>query len=231
MRMINGNRRLGYNLGLWNCRRGLICGNKQPSMKMIDVKNFLQQKNLHMICLVEADLHGSASRYRRLHPLSTSDIHEHLAVPGYKILLPLSWSVHGQARVIVYAKNELKVKERDIGRQNSDIPTISYEIGLGREKKTIVNFFYREFTSGVSGLKDITAQTERLSRQVKHWRSLNKSNRDIVCLGDANLCAMKLCEDGYSLKDLAEMVQSFLMDSASNQMVKEYKRSEIVQGG
>ena len=82
-------------------------------------------------------------------------------------------------------KCELKVTEKDIGIQNSDLPTITFEIGLGREKKTIVNFFYGEFTSGVSGLKDTSAQTERLTRQIKHWKYLHKSNRDIICLGDA----------------------------------------------
>ena len=71
MKMVNGNRRLGYNLGMWNCRRGLIQGNKEPSTKMIDVKNFLQKKNLHMLCLIEADLHGTTSRFKRLNPLST----------------------------------------------------------------------------------------------------------------------------------------------------------------
>ena len=77
LKMINGNRRLGYNLAMWNCRRGLICSNKEPSLKMIDVKTFLQQKKLHMLCLVEADLHGNISRYKRQNPLSTNDIHQH----------------------------------------------------------------------------------------------------------------------------------------------------------
>ena len=38
--------------------------------------------------------------------------------------------------------------------QYSDLPSLSCEIGLGREKKTCVNFFYREWTGGVSGLDD-----------------------------------------------------------------------------
>ena len=39
------------------------------------------------------------------------------------------------------AKEELQVKIKDAGIQNSDLPTITCEIRLGREKKTIVNFF------------------------------------------------------------------------------------------
>ena len=230
-KMINGNRRLGYNIGLWNCRRGLVSGNKEPSLKMIDVKTFLQKKKLHLLCLVEADLHASTSRYKRAFPLSTKDIHKQLEIPGYKIFLPKTWSVHGQARVIVYAKNELKVVEKDVGIQNSDLPTITLEIALGREKKTLVNFFYREFTSGVSGLKDTNAQTERLSRQIKYWKHIHKSNRDIICLGDANLCAIKWYDDNYNEKTLAELVQSSLLETSSSQLIKEYTRSEIGPGG
>ena len=30
IKIVNGNRRLGYNLGMWNCRRGLIAGMSYP---------------------------------------------------------------------------------------------------------------------------------------------------------------------------------------------------------
>ena len=42
-KMNNGNRKTGYNLGLWNCRRGLVDKNKEQSHKMVDVKNFLKK--------------------------------------------------------------------------------------------------------------------------------------------------------------------------------------------
>ena len=171
-KIINGNRRTGYNIGLWNCRRGLIEDEKKPSSKMAEVKHFLQNKKLHILCLVEADLHGITSRYKRLNPLTTKDIDDNLGISGYKIFLPKSWQVHGQARIMVIAKEELQVKIRDFGRQNSDLPSLTCEIGLAREKKTVVNFFYREFTGGVSGLKDNQSQLDRLSRQVRHWRTL-----------------------------------------------------------
>ena len=231
LKMINGNRRLGYNLGMWNCRRGLIGGDKEASTKMIDVKQFLQRKNLHMLCIIEADFHGVASRYKRQKPLTTKDIHEQMQIPGYKIFLPKTWCEHGQARIIVFARDELNIKEKIIGRQNCDLPTITFEIGLGKEKKTIVNFFYREFTGGVSGLRDTAAQTERLSRQIKLWKNLSNENKDLICMGDANLCANKWYDDKYYLKEHAEMLQSFLLESGSSQLVKEFTRSEIVQGG
>ena len=73
-KIINGNRRLGYNLSMWNCRRGLINRDKESSLKMVEVRNFIEQNKLHMFCLVESDLHGELSRYKRAQPLTTKDI-------------------------------------------------------------------------------------------------------------------------------------------------------------
>ena len=151
MKYINGNRNRGYNLGIWNCRRGLTDGNSEPSHKMSEVKAFLQKKNLHMLCLIEADVHSAISRIRRRSPLTTKDITNKLDIPGYKIFLPSTWQKYGQARILVYAREELNIKERVLGDQHSDLPMMTFEIGFGREKKTIVNFFYREFTVGSLG--------------------------------------------------------------------------------
>ena len=231
IRMINGNGRRGYNIGLWNCRRNLIDGEKSPSAKMIEVKQFLQNKHLHVLCLVESDIHSPLSRYIRRHPLNTSEVHSILHVPGYKISLPKSWQVHGQARIIIFTREELQVKIRDTGVENSDLPTLTIEIGMGREKRTVINYFYREFTGGVSGLDDNQSQVERLTRQIGIWKSLCLGTKDFICMGDANICALKWFEEGYKPKDLSDMVQNFLVESACVQIVKENTRSEIVQGG
>ena len=230
MKIINGNRNKGYNLGVWNCRRGLIDGNGDASYKVSEVKSFIQRKHLHMLCLIEADLHSATSRIQRRNPLTTKEIKEKLAIPGFKIILPATWQKHGQARVLVYATEELKVKERSLGADYSDLPMLTFEIGFGMEKKTIVNYFYREFTSGVSGLSDPQSQYERLQRMINHWRSLAVIKKDLVCLGDANLCAQKWQDESYPHKALAEILQNFLLDCTCSQLVKEFTRSEIVQG-
>ena len=65
-----------------------------------------------------------------------------MAIPGYKIYLPATWDKHCQARILVYAKEELQVKPWSYGESVSDLPSISFFISLGRENKTVVNFFY-----------------------------------------------------------------------------------------
>ena len=230
-KIINGNRRLGYNLAMWNCRKGLLTFENEASSKLVDIKNLIETKKLHMLCLVESDLHSEVSRYRRAQPLTTKDIQGKLHIPGYKIFLPTTWEKHGQARLMVYAKEELNVKVWQPGHNVNDLPSISFLISLGREKQTAVNFFYREFTGGVSGLSDIASQNERLTRQIDHWRSICKSKRDFVSLGDANLCSIKWHDEKYHRQEQVAMVQSFLLETASSQLVQGYTRSEIIQGG
>lgn len=81
--------------------------------------------------------------------------------------MPCSWEAHGQARIIVNGKEDISIKLRKLGVSYNDLPTMSFDVGFGREKKTIVNFFYREFMSGVSGLHDNHSQAERLTKQIQ----------------------------------------------------------------
>ena len=120
---------------------------------------------------------------------------------------------------------------KNLCRRDTDLPSLSCEIGLGKERKTSVNFFYREWTSGVSGLSDINSQSERLARQIKHWKCLISNKRDTGIMGDANLCALKWGDDTYKHKDLATLVQNFLLETSSFKIVSEYTRSGSVAGG
>ena len=90
--------------------------------------------------------------------------------------------------------------------------------------------FYRKFTGGISGLKDKSSQIDRLSRQIAHWKTLFIAGKDVVILGDSNLCAKLWTSDSFQHKDLANMVQDFLLEEASQQLVTEATRSEQMNG-
>ena len=227
---LNGNRRIGYKVAVWNCRRGLLTHGGAPSTKVTDIQLYIQKHQLEVFGIIESDLHGANSRHHRVRPLTTIDINQKLKIEGYNILLPQSWQSHAQARIIVYIKEGIQIKERKLKPENSDLPSISFELGLSREKKTCFNFFYREFTGGVSGLSDITSQKERLGRLTQHWKSLFKGNRDVVIMGDSNLCARQWMNDAYNHKELSNMVKDFLLVEASQQLVMEMTRSELVSG-
>ena len=226
MRMVVGNRKLGYNLGVWNCRKGLVDVNNESTNKLMDVKLLLQQHDLHVLGLIECDLHGTGSRVRRRNPISTKEINDSLHIEGYSIKLPQSWYVHGQARIIVYVKDGVTFKLRNLKHEDADLPSITGEVSIGREKRTCVNFFYREWTGGVSGTGDNISQAERLSRQVDHWKSLYSSNRDVVIMGDANFCAFKWKDESYQYKSLACLITDHLLETSSSQLVRKFTRSE-----
>ena len=107
---------------------------------------------------------------------------------------------------------------------------MSFEVGLGKEKKTCVNFYYREFTGGVSGPGDIGSQVERLGRQIIHWKTLFATGKDVLILGDSNLCARQWDSDSYQHKQLGSMVQDLLLEESSHQLVSDITRSELVKG-
>ena len=78
-----------------------------------------------------------------------------------------------------------------------DLPNVSMEVGLGKERKTIVNIFYREWTGGISKEKSHLSQIGRLKRQIEYWQSLYLLDKDVICMGDANLCALSWNNDWY----------------------------------
>ena len=141
---LTGNRRrLGYKLAVWNCRKGLLGNNNFDSSKLTDIKMFIQKHNPHVLCIIESNIHSSHSRVQRRSTFNTNEVKSKLKVEGYNIELPDTWSDFGQARILVYVREDINYK-RKLMQNNTDLPNVTLDIGLGREKKTILNYFYRE---------------------------------------------------------------------------------------
>ena len=227
---LNGNRKIGYKIASWNCNRGLIINNvESESDKLVDVKVFMEKHKPHLMAIIETDLHGPGSRTHRSKYYTTDEIHDKL-IDGYRIELPNTWTNHNQARLIVYVNDQLKAKKIDITDDVDDLPTITFEIGMGRERKSIVNFFYREWTNGVSGRNSEQEQEERLARQINLWKSLSAMDRDLAILGDANLCAKSWHNPDFQKKNLGNGVIDFLLEESLVQIVNDYTRTELKRG-
>ena len=112
------------------------------------------------------------SRVQRRSTYSTKEVLTKLHIDGYKIELPDTWDDFGQARILVYVRNDVNYKRQRM-LQNTDLPNITLEIGLGRETKTTVNYFYLEWTSGVSGEDSQASQIQRLTRQRDYYGDLS----------------------------------------------------------
>ena len=227
---ISGNKQTGYKLVSWNCGRRLLGGTEQDSDKFLDIKMFIQSYSPHLLAIIESDLHGpNTTATNRRTVFSTQEIRDKLNIEGYNIEFPSSWVAHDQARLIVFVSDKIKAKRRELPATDSDLPSLTFEIGLGREKKTLVNFYYREFTGIVSD-RSKNAQSDRLNRQVNHWRSLAAEDRDLVLMGDANFDAMKWEENDFGDKDLANIVLDFNLEESVRQLVSGSTRTELRAG-
>ena len=228
-----GNRkRPGYKLAFWNCRKGLISGNHCDSAKMVDIKRFVSKHQPHVFGIIESDLHSINSRFNRRLVVSKSKIDEKLNIEGYNIELPSTWEQHGQARVLVYVSKDIHYKRVEAPSNMKDLPMVTLEIGFGKERKSIVSVFYREWTGGISGSNDSVAQEDRWRRQILFWKDLYNRNRDVVVMGDANLCSHKWNDNDYdsSKKTLASLIQDQLLEESCHQLVEGFTRSELVNG-
>ena len=193
---------------------------------------FIQKHNPHVLGIIESNIHSSHSRVQRRSTFNTNEVKSKLKVEGYNIELPDTWSDFGQARILVYVREDINYK-RKLMQTNTDLPNVTLDIGLGREKKTTLNYFYREWTGGVSGENSQSSQINRITKQIDYWRSLYAQNRDVVCLGDANLCALSWDDNNFeaSKKALANLVQEHLLEESSYQIVKDFTRSEMTRTG
>ena len=64
MHSLVGNKKIGYKIASWNCRRGLLDQDGYPSDKVTDIELYLQKHKLHMFGIIESDLHGPRSRIK-----------------------------------------------------------------------------------------------------------------------------------------------------------------------
>ena len=218
-RMSHGNGR-SFNIAAWNCRRGLLDKDNEATEKLLEIERYIEDQKLHALCVIESDLHGISSRVRRSNPASSEIIRSSLGIDGYTIVLPDTWDAHGQARILLYVKDDVKHEIKRNPRNCNDLPSISCTLGIGKEKVS-ANFFYREWTSMISGLNDISSQKERLKRQISLWDRLSQNNENTIILGDANICALSWNDESFGQKELALMVQDYLLRTSSHQMISQ----------
>ena len=85
--------------------------------------------------ILESDIHSQGTTAVRHHKLSTNEIHKKLSIPGYNIILPQSWTKYGQARILLYVRQGVNYKVHNLEQQDQDLPSITVELGLKKEKK------------------------------------------------------------------------------------------------
>ena len=226
---LQGNKRNpGYTYLAWNCARGFL-----SERKIDDLKITINRHKPHLIGISEIDLFRKEnnSDLFATNNFSTEQLQEKLAITGYRIFLPKSWETLGTARIIVYAKDDLKIQHLYPQDACYDhVQNITLEVGFGRSKTHFCNFYYREWTSCKTKRSDPKSQNEELELLLDIWRNSTKDNKDFVALGDMNLCAKKWDEPSYQYKDLANSVKDFMFEENCSQLIDSITRIRSVNG-
>ena len=92
------------------------------------------------------------------------------------------------------------------------------EVGYGKSKTHLYNYYYREWKSCVTGLDDINSQTNDLKLLMNIWRRCAAENKDFIANGDMNIDA----KQGYRLAHLSTLVKDFMLEKNCYQIVNEY---------
>ena len=223
---LHGNRRnIGYTYLAWNCDKGFLAQNK-----LDDVKIAIDRHRPNVVGVSEVNFKRNESNTDENNNtcLSTEQLNKKLWIPEYKLILPDSWERYGVARVIVYVKDDIKVKVRHLDNTYDHLQSIVLELGYGRCKPHVFNFYYREWTSCVR--RDNTHQEEDLDTLLDTWRDVTDTNSDFIAMGDMNLCAKLMEEPGYQHNKLASKLKDFLLEQNCSQIVDEYTRLRSVNG-
>ena len=219
----------GLKIAAWNCGRGLMSRNSNISDKMTDIKLFIQKHQPSIFGIIESDIHGLNTPSARVTTFTKEDILQQLSVSGYTVFLPDTWDSFNQARLIILAKQDVKIKQRANPHFIHDLPSITLEIGLGRERKTLVNYYYREWTGGLTNDCTQAAQLDRFSRQVEYWKMLVQEDRDLLLLGDANYCSLTCSDPNYpaDLKAISNLATDFILEESLTELIDKPTRTEL----
>ena len=148
---INRNRqRKGIKNCTWNCNKGLVDNLGKATSKLGDVNYFILTNKLEVMAINEAGLHGKRSQTIHTTPMTTSNFHLELAIPGYKILLPDSRVHHNIARILIYVKSDINIELVRTQTFTTDLQLITFMARKGADARTVFSYFYREFTGGLS---------------------------------------------------------------------------------
>ena len=181
--------------------------------KMFEIKNVIKENKPHILGLSECELRKVQGYFDE----------NRLKVPGYSILFPKSWRIHGFARVLVYVKDSLDYEQ--VTELQDDLAQSVWLRGSFRGSKRILFcHLYREHTSTLGS--SLRVQRSSLETLLGQWEAAtllgnpDGVNETHVC-GDMNLDSLdgRWLRPDYHLISLSRMVQAACTTSNFSQLV------------
>ena len=166
--------------------------------KITEVKNLIKKENPHILGISEAELRKSC------HDLNS------LSIPGYDLILPLSWEIEGQARVVIFIKRSLSYEQVN-KLEDPSIQSIWLRAGFKNMRRIYFCHQYREHTNSLGN--SMACQREALQKMLDQWEMAavhesDEAQNELHIMGDFNLDCYngKWLHPKYSLRSLAKMV-------------------------
>ena len=152
-----------------------------------------------------------------------------LKIPGYEILYPKSWDLHGFARILVYVKKTFQYRQVHELEDNL-VQSIWLKGSFKNSKAIYFSHVYREHTSFMGA--SINQQKEYLTKLLMQWEAATDHDsatepNEVHISGDMNLdyVASKWQQPTYRLCSLTKLVQSVCNANNFSQLVKEPTRT------
>ena len=89
-----------------------MSGNNASSDKLLNLTLFIENHKPSLLGIIESDIHGILTPSNRKTTFSKDDILDQLHIEGYSIILPDTWNSYNQARLIIYVRDDIKIKQR-----------------------------------------------------------------------------------------------------------------------
>ena len=184
--------------------------------KMFEVKNIKKLEKLHIFGLSECELKKENFDEKIL------------KIPGYDVLFPKSWNVHGFARTLVYVKKTLDYQQV-FDLENDLVQSIWLKGGFKNGKKIYFCHAYREHSSAIGNT--INSQKDYLNILLAQWEAATSHNfptepNEVHVSLDMNLDFLpnKWQRPSYRLCSLTNLVQNTCNTSNFTQLVTEPTR-------
>ena len=214
-RYVNGNQ--NKKKGVYNVHLNI----RSLSNKISEVKCIIKEHSPHILGLSECELRKSSKEFDE----------RKLKIPGYDLLYPSSWQVHGYARVVMYIKSSLHYTQvHDL--QDCTVQSIWIKGGFKNCRKLYFCHAYREHTSTLGN--SLSSQKQYLTSFLQQWESaclhstVDEPN-EVHIVGDMNLDSLdgRWLMSGYHLISLSRLVESVCNVCNITQMVSKPTRYQF----
>ena len=176
-------------IGCWNIRRGLV-------KRELELKLMLHEEKISIMFLTETDTKAIKSS-------------EDYKIKGYETILQKRLEDNETIRVVCLVKVDMKDQIRlreDL--MSPDFPSIWLEMTRNNEKGCIISGFYREWTR--NGIRSEEEQLKSMEVFTKQMEQASMENKNMILMGDANICTLKWDEDNFRQKNIAMEIKSSL---------------------